>query len=182
MYDLSAINKKGAEMKDWFKKEIGSLRTGRATPALMENIFVDVYGSKSLVKQVASITVEDAKTLRITPWDVSLLKNIENALMNANFGSNPIVDKQSVSISLPQLTEERRKALVKIVNEKLEQAKISLKVERDELWRDIQEKERKGIITEDEKFRLKDKLQKELAKINDELTEIAVRKEEEIMS
>lgn len=180
-YDFSLIKSKGEEIKEWLKKEITSLRTGRATPALVENILTDVYGSKSPIKHIASISIEDARTLRITPWDASVLKNIEHALINSNLGINPIADKQSVRIFLPELTEERRKSLLKILNEKLEQSKISLKLQRDEIWKDIQAKERNGEISEDDKFRLKDELQKIIEEITEELIGIAKRKEEEII-
>lgn len=179
-YDFSLIKNKREEIKEWLKKEISTIRTGRVTPALVENILVDAYGSKIPLKHTASIAVEDAKTLRITPWDASVLKNIEHALVNSNLGTNPIADKQSVRISLPELTEERRKALIKVLSEKLEQSKVSLKLQRDEVWKDIQEKERNGEISEDDKFRLKEKLQEIVDQITEELTGMARHKEEEI--
>ena len=95
---------------------------------------------------MAAISVEDARTLRITPWDVSVIKNIESAISASNLGVQPIADKQSIRISVPGLTEERRKALVKTVSAKLEEARISMRQERDKVWKDIQEGERAGEI------------------------------------
>jgi ribosome recycling factor len=127
-----------------------------------------------LLKHLSTINVEDAKSLRITPWDASLIKNIEHAIIGSNVGVQVVSDKQSVRVTLPELTEERRKAIVKIVHEKLKESKISLKLERDETWKDIQEKEHKGEISEDDKYRLKDELQKITDEFSKELEEIAL--------
>lgn len=180
MYDFSEIKNKTEELKNRFKNEIVSLRTGRATPALVENILIDSYGVKTPLKHVAVINIDDARTLRIAPWDNSLLKNIESALGGSNLGSQPILDKQSVRVTLPELTEERRRALIKLLNEKIEEIKVFLRRERDDAWKDIQERERKGEIPEDDKFRLKDELQKIIERATEELEEIAKRKELEI--
>jgi ribosome recycling factor len=179
-YDFSKTKNKIEETKAFLKREISTLRTGRATPALVEDILVDSYGSKMPIKHVASISVDDAKTLRISPWDMSVIKNIEAAISASNLGVQPIADKQSIRITLPQLSEERRKALIKIVSEKHEESKISLRQERDETWKDIQEKEKKGEISEDEKFRFKDELQKMIDGANEELDAISSAKKEEI--
>ena len=180
MYDFTQTKKKGEEIKDWMKKESSTLRTGRATPALVENIPIDSYGSRVPLKHVASISVEDARTLRISPWDAGTLKNIEHAIISSNLGIQPIADKQSVRVTMPELTEERRRALIKILYDKLEEAKISLKLAREEAWKNIQEKERNGEIPEDDKFRLKDELQKIIDGISREIEEIARKKELEI--
>jgi ribosome recycling factor len=179
-YDFSQIKKKGGEIKEWMKKESFSLRTGRATPVLVENIPVDSYGARVPLKQVSSISVEDARTLRISPWDASMIKNIEHAIISSNLGIQPIADKQSVRVTMPELTEERRKSLIKILGEKMEEAKVSLKLGRDEVWKDIQKKEKDGEISEDDKFRLKDELQKIIDGFAGEMEEIAKRKEVEI--
>lgn len=179
-YDFSKIKIKTEEIKEHLKKEIFSLHSSRANPALVEDIMVDSYGTKMPIKHVATISVEDARTLRITPWDVSVLKNIEAAISASNIGSQPIADKQSIRIALPELSEERRKAIIKVLSEKLEEAKVSLRQERDEVWKDIQEKERQGEIPEDDKFRLKDEMQKIIDKTTEELEGITGRKKQEI--
>ena len=180
MYDFSQIKKRGEEIKEWFKKECAVLRTGRATPALVENILVESYGARTPLKNIASIGVEDAKTIRIAPWDASVLKDIERAISVSNLGVQPISDKDSVRVRLPDLTEERRGMLIKTLNAKLEEAKISLRKERDEVWRDIQEKERSGELTEDDKYAFKDDLQKIIDAISNDLEGAAKAKEEEI--
>ncbi|NOY35746.1 MAG: ribosome recycling factor [bacterium] len=182
MYDFSKIKNRGEEIKEWLKKEYSVLRTGMATPALVENLPVDSYGVKTPLKHIAAISVEDARTIRISPWDASSLKDIEKAIAVSNLGVQPIADKETIRVALPELTEERRKSLVKILNEKLEEAKISLRQERDEIWKDIQEKERAGEITEDDKYRFKDDLQEIVDGIVKDLEAAAKRKEEEIKS
>ena len=181
-YDFSKIKNEGERVRERFKQEMAALRTGRASPALVENLLVESYGEKTPLKHIASITAEDAKTLRISPWDASALKDIESAISNSNLGVQPIADKQSVRVSLPGLTEDRRKALVKTLSAKQEEAKISLRQSRDHVWKDIQEKEKNGEIPEDYKFRFKDELQKMVDKISDDLEEMAKKKEQEIMS
>jgi len=181
-YDFSKIKNGGIRITERFKQELGALRTGRANPSMVENILVESYGSKTPMKHIGNITVEDPKTLRITPWDASMLKNIESAISASSLGVAPIADKQSVRVSMPALTEDRRKVLAKTLSAKMEESKISLRQERDHIWKDIQEKERSGEIPEDYKFRFKDELQKIVDKISGDLEEMAKRKEQEIMS
>jgi len=182
MYDFSRIKNRGEEIKEWLKKEYSALRTGRATPALVENLPVDSYGVRTPLRHLAAISVEDARTIRISPWDTSSLKDIEKAIAVSNLGVQPVADKETIRVVLPELTEERRKSLVKILNEKLEEAKISLRQERDEVWKDIQEKERAGEITKDDKYRFKDDLQDIVDGITKDLETTANRKGEEIKS
>jgi ribosome recycling factor len=181
-YDFSLFQKRAVEIIGWFKEEIALLRTGRASPALVENINVESYGAKTPLKHVAAISVEDARTLRIQPWDSALLEPIEKAIRSSELGLQPVVDKQSVRLILPELTQERRSALVKILGEKLENAKVSLRQLRDEIWRDIQDKERQKEISEDDKFRFKDDLQKKMDDFSKELEDLAEKKRKEISS
>ncbi|HEY4510416.1 MAG TPA: ribosome recycling factor [Candidatus Paceibacterota bacterium] len=179
-YDFKSLEAKGGEMKLWLVNEFGVLRTGRATPAILDSILVDSYGVKTPLKHVASISIDDPKTLRVTPWDASILKSIETAISLSNIGVQPIADKNSVRIRLPDLTEERRKMLLKVVSEKLEDAKVSLRKERDEVWKNIQEGEKEGKISEDDKFRFKDELQKIIDKLTAELHDLSEKKKLEI--
>jgi len=179
-YDFSKIKTKAEEVKEHLRREFFSLHGSRANPALIENIIVHSYGTKLPIKHVATISVEDARTLRITPWDTAVLKNIETAISTSNLGCQPIADKQSVRIVLPELSEERRKSIIKILSEKLEEARVVLRQERDEVWKNIQEKEREGKIPEDDKFRFKEELQKIIDKATEEMEEIAGRKKQEV--
>lgn len=182
VYDLSPIKKKLPEIEDWLKKELSLLRTGRASPALLDNINVDYYGAKQPLKHVGAISTEDARTLRIRPWDISLIRQIEQEIRNSSLGLSAIAEKDSVRVIFPELTQERRKALIKAVSEKLEQARISLRKIRDEYWRDIQDKEREGKISEDDKYRLKDDLQELVDATMKNLEQMSETKEKEIQS
>ncbi|MFH0803769.1 MAG: ribosome recycling factor [Candidatus Tagabacteria bacterium] len=181
-YDLSPVKKKLPEIKEWLKKELSLLRTGRASPALLDNIVVDYYGAKQPLKHLGAISAEDARTLRIKPWDASLISQIDQAIRTVGMGLQAIAEKDSLRIIFPELTQERRKALLKVISEKLEEARISIRKIRDEHWRDIQNKEREGKIPEDEKFRLKDNLQELIDKIQKELEEMVSAKEKEIQN
>lgn len=179
-YDFSSLEKGLDEAKEWLKKELSLLRTGRASPTLLDNISVDYYGAKTPLKHIGTITTEDARTLRFKPWDVSMIHQIEQEIRYSNLRLQAIADKDSLRIIFPELTQERRKALLKVVSEKLEDARISMRQIRDEYWKDIQDKEREGKLTEDDKYRLKDDLQKIIDKTAKVLEEIAFSKEKEI--
>lgn len=179
-YDLKSIKDKIEETKNWLSREYSGIRTGRATPVLLDSIMVDVYGSKTPIKHVATITTEDAKTLRVVPWDKSHIGPLESAIGQANLGVSTAPDDSGVRVIFPDLTQERRGSLIKLTNEKLEDAKISLRKEREHLWSDIQDKERKGEISEDDKFRLKEELQKILDDAIDGLEKMKEHKEGEI--
>lgn len=179
-YDFSKFNKKADETEEWFKNEISLLRTGRATPALIENIKVDYYGAKNPLKGIASISVEDARTLKVKPWDTEVILPIEQAIRASNLGIQGITEKDVVRVIFPELTEERRKALLKVLSEKLEESKISLRKERESIWRDVQDKEKNGEISEDDKFHLKDELQKLVDQLTKKLEGLTSAKEKEL--
>ncbi|MEK7646943.1 MAG: ribosome recycling factor [Patescibacteria group bacterium] len=179
-YDFLNFEQEIKKAVEWFTHEIMSLRTGRANPALVEDLEIESYGSKMPLKHMAAISVEDARTLSIKPWDKSNIQPIESAVRSSNLGIQPIVDKDIVRIILPELTAERRTTLKKMLKEKLEQAKVSARRARDDAWNDIQEKEREGGISEDDKFRLKDALQNKIDEAYKKLEEISAKKEIEI--
>jgi ribosome recycling factor len=181
-YDFSRTKNRIEEVEDWFKNEISLLRTGRASPALVENIQVDYYGTKSPLKSIASISVEDARTLAIKPWDKEAILPIQQAVGGSELGVQAVPEKDVLRIIFPELTEERRESLLKLLKDKLEEARISLRREREEVWRDIQDKEKEKEISEDDKFRLKDELQELVDGGVKKLEEIASRKEKEVKS
>ena len=182
-YDFSKFKKNSGETIEWLKKEYLGIRTGRATPTLLDNIDVESYGARQPIKHVASIGIEDPKTLKVVPWDKSLVKNIESALRAGNLGVSVAVDDTGgIRVGFPELTEETRKSIVKVVKELLEEARISLRKERERIWNDIAEKEKNGAVSEDEKFRAKDELQKLVDDTNKALEEVAGKKEKEIMT
>lgn len=180
-YDLSGFGKKTEKVISWFQNEASLVRTGRASSAIIENIPVDYYGTKRPLKSVASIGSIDARTLSVKPWDTDSILPIQQAVAGANLGMQAIPDKDIVRVVFPELNAERRASLLKILKDKSEEARVSLRRERDEVWRDIQDKERKGEMPEDDKFRLKDELQKIIDRANDKIQEIFDRKEKEVL-
>lgn len=173
--------KNGVEkIKEWLGGEISSLRVGRATPAIVENVLIDCYGTKTPLKQVASISAPEPRILVIEPWDKSILSPIEKAILSSNLGLNPIVDKNLIRITIPPLTEERRDSLIKILNIKLEEAKIKVRTCRDEAVKEISELFGGKKITEDERFKMREKVQKIVEEINMVLESLTKTKEKEI--
>lgn len=179
-YDFKPLDAKLAASKEWLSKEYRGLRTGRATPAILDGIMVSAYGSQMPLKQVGNVSVEDARTLRVSAFDASILKDIERSITAANLGVGTTSDGSSVRVAFPELTSERREQLVKFAKQKLEEARTSVRQARDESWKEIQEREREGTLTEDDKFTLKDELQKRIDKINDDLEQSFKAKEGEL--
>lgn len=162
--------------------EFLQVQTGRASPAVLDSIMVESYGTRQPLKNVGSISIEDPKTLRIAPWDKSQIKDIEKSIIASNLGISVVVDDLGLRIIFPMLTTETRGNLVKVLKDKLEEARISLRKEREGVWNDIQAKETEGSITEDDKFRAKDELQKIIDETNKNLELLFEKKEKEVMS
>ena len=181
MYDFSNFESKISEIKKWLQDELKSIRTGRATPAILDSVKAENYGVLVPINNMANISVEDARTLRVVPYDNSQLSNIEKAITEANLGLSVIVDDTGLRLIFPELTKERRQELVKLAKDKLEEARIAVRRERDEVWSDIQEKEQNGEITEDDKYRNKEKMEEIVKKAYEELEEIFKDKEKAIM-
>ena len=167
---------------EFFKEEIGKIRTGRANPAMVEHLMVDYYGTKSPLKQVASINVPEPRLITIQPWDKDSLVSIEAAIRESDLGFNPANDGQVIRLNIPPLTEERRNELVKVLNQRTEDAKIAVRNIREELWKEIQNIEKEGKISEDDKFKGKEKLQEMIDEYNKKIEEIREKKEKEIMT
>jgi ribosome recycling factor len=180
-YNFSLFKDQIRGVEEWLKKEFSSIRTGRATLAILDAVSVDSYGSRMHINQLAGISVEDPKTIRISPWDMSQAKNIEKAILDSNLGLSVSTDEKGLRAIFPELTSERRVSLSKLAKQKHEEARINLRQEREKVWGDIQAKEKAGTIAEDEKFRLKDEMQKMVDDANKALDELADRKEKEIL-
>ncbi|PIT96912.1 ribosome recycling factor [Candidatus Campbellbacteria bacterium CG10_big_fil_rev_8_21_14_0_10_35_52] len=180
MYNFLHLKQKIKDIREHLKSELSSIRTGRATPALLDSIRVDSYGSKMPINQIAAISMEDARTLRISPYDISQIVEIEKAITNSNLGVSVLVDKKGIRIFFPELTEEVRQTLAKLVKEKIEKARIVLRRERDNTWADIQKKEKNKEISGDDKFRYKEEMQKIIDDENKNFEIVAEKKEREI--
>ncbi len=179
-YDFSSFKEKLEGIQEWLSTEYTSVRTGRATPAILDSIYLDSYGTRTPIKHVASISIEDARTIRVAPWDKGQVKGIEKAIGEANLGLSVSSDSMGVRVFFPELTAERRAALLKVTREKLEHARVSVRAERDDVWSEIQTLEKEGEIPEDEKFSLKEEMQKFVDQANAKLEEMSERKGKEI--
>lgn len=179
-YDFKPLEKKIAEITERLSRELSAVRTGRAAPSILDGVMVESYGSRMPINQLATISVEDARVLRITPWDASQAKEIEKAITLANLGLSVSADEKGVRVFFPELTSERRATLIKVAKEKVEDARTSVRSARDEVWSDIQKKERDGEIPEDDKFRFKDEMQKRIDAANAAFDDALARKEKEI--
>lgn len=179
-YDFKPFDARIQEIEAHVLRELGGIRTGRAAVGILDTVQVEAYGSRMPINQVANIAIEDARTLRVAPWDASQVKEIEKAIGQANLGLSLAVDEKGVRVVFPELTSERRTSLIKLAKERIEESRAALRVARDEVWSDIQQQERDGDISEDEKFRFKDEMQKKVDAANARFDEALARKEKEI--
>lgn len=170
-----------ASALDFFKKEVGTLRTGRANPAVLDNIQVEAYGTMNPVNAVGNIAVSDARSIIIVPWDKAVAKAIEKAIVDAGLGLGVANEGDRIRLTVPPLTEENRKVLVKTLNEKMEKTRIILRQAREGAKNLIEKAFADKEISEDDKFRFIKELDEFSAKKNDELKDIRDRKETDIM-
>ncbi len=180
--DIEKYRSNFNEIIEKCKNDISVIRAARATPILVENILIEVYGTKTPLQQLANINIPDPKTILISPWDKNIVKNIEDAIRNSDLNLNPVNEGDKIRLVLPQLTEERRLELVKTLKQKLEQYRIRLRQLRDQIKEEIIDMEKQKQISEDEKYRLLEKLDKMTSEFNDKIKEIGEDKEKEIMT
>ena len=179
-HDFSKLKAGIKSVEEWLQSEFQSLRTGRASPALLDGVSVDVYGSMMKLSQVASINVEDARSIYISPWDKDQLKPIEKAIAVADLGVGVGSDAIGVRVTFPELTTERRQQLMKLVRSKLEEARVSLKGERTKAMEEIESMEKNDELSEDDTRRAKDEVQKMIEATNKSLEAAAEKKEKEL--
>lgn len=165
-----------------FHHELSSVRTGRANPALLSTVMVDSYGTKTPLQQVASVTVSDAKTLTISPWDKSQLQEIEKGIIAANLGFMPGNDGNVIRINLPPLTEDRRKEMVKLVGQMAESARIGVRQVREDIMKELKRGESEGDITKDDLVHEQKKLQDMVDSYNSQIKTGSEDKEQELMT
>ncbi len=170
------------QVVEFFRSDLNGLRTGRANAAMVEDIPVEAYGGMMTVKGVGSILVPDAKTIIVEPWDKALTKEIEKALRQAPIGVNPVVDGARIRLSLPPMTEEGRREMVKIVGKKAEEAHIGVRGVRERAKDELNRMEKEKEITEDERFRLQETLETIVKIWNDKIRDISAEKEQEILT
>ncbi len=180
-YDFSAFKKQMTTVEEWMKKEFQQIRTGQASPSILDSVKVESYGAPTNIQSVAAVTIEGARTIRITPWDKSQTKEIEKAISVANLGLSVVVDDQGLRVNFPELTAERRVQIAKLAKEKLEEAKKQVRQHRDVVVRDLQTKEKDGKMGKDDAFRGTKDAQKIVDDCNKKLEADFAKKEKEIV-
>lgn len=175
-YNTQSFKTELKKIEEWLSKEYSQVHTGRATPIVLDSIMIESYGSYMPIKNVAGVTIEDTKTLRVAPWDKNQIKGIESAINASNLGLSVVSDSDGVRVIFPMLTTENRAKLVKVLKEKLEDARISVRKERQIEIDKIED------LSEDDKKRAKDDIQKVVDESNNNLEVIFAKKETDLMN
>ena len=165
----------------YLEREMTKIRTGRASPSLVGDIVVECFGEKFPLKQLAAISLSGSKQIVIQPWDKSYIEGIEKAVSQSGLNFSPVVDKDVIRVTLPPLSEEYRKDLLRMLSEKQEEVRQSIRRHREKAWDEIQQRFKNGEIREDDKFKAKDELQELIDKYNEKVEEIGERKKKEIL-
>lgn len=181
-YNFKNFDTRSGEIVDWLVREFSGIRTGRATPMLLDLIHVESYGTRVPLNQVGSVNVEDPRTLRISVWDQSQIRAVEKAISEANLGISVVVDGAGLRVIFPELTGERRVQLIKLAKAKLEEARVSIRGARDDTMKEIDVLHKSGGMSEDERFTTKEELQKRVDAKNTALQSVYETKEKEIES
>lgn len=177
-YSFTDFSSKGKEIVEWLKREYTGISTGRATPAILDLVSVESFGARTAIPHIASVTIEDPRTLRVAPWDKSQVKVIEKGLADADLGLSVSVDDGGLRIFFPQLTTERRAQLVKVLKDRLEDARVKVRMLRQETQKDIEAES----LPEDDAKRAGDELQKKVDEYNSLLEDVFTKKEAEVMN
>ncbi|MCA1765698.1 MAG: ribosome recycling factor [Desulfobulbaceae bacterium] len=178
---LKEMTEKMESSLDAYKRELAKIRTGRASTSLLEGLKVEAYGAKMPINQVATITIPESRLIQIQAWDSQLLGPIEKAIQKANLGLNPINDGKVLRIAIPQLTEERRKQLVKQVKKITEEYRVAIRNSRRDAIDTLKKQKNSKEITEDELFTFQEDAQKDTDKFISSIDELMAEKEKEVM-
>lgn len=177
---MEELQKKLDAAGEWLRGEYVAVRTGQANPSLLDSVKVDSYGAKVAINQVGSVGIEDARTLRISPWDSDSIAAIERAILDADLGVGVVTDSQGLRVTFPELTGERRAQLLKLAKQKLEEARVRVRSARDERMKTIEARNKAKEIGDDEARREKEQVQKQIDEANKKLEALYDRKEQEI--
>ena len=178
---LNKIKPKMDKVIEALQDEFRTLHTGKASAALVEGVLIDYYGTKTPLKQMAQISTPQANQIVIVPFDKNALKDIETSIRNSELNLNPIGESNQIRLILPPFSEERRIELTKVIHTKAEQCRITIRNIRRNTWDEIQELQKNGKITEDDKYTGQDELKKMIDEYNKQIEELAQKKESEIM-
>lgn len=178
---LAETERKMARSIDALRRDLNTLRTGRATPSLIEDVSIDYYGSPTPLKQIASISAPDARAILVQPWDKQSLRDIERGLLKSEMGFNPSNDGNNITVPIPPLTQERRQELVRLLKRKLEDGKVSVRNVRRDGQDTLRKMERDKVISQDQNRRAQDQLQKATDSHTKQIDQVGSEKEAEIM-
>ncbi|MBP9749265.1 MAG: ribosome recycling factor [Candidatus Pacebacteria bacterium] len=180
MYNFTTLQQSLKAVQEHYRQELATIRTGQAAPSILDRVRVDAYGTKVPIQQVGSIMIEDARTLRVTTWDREQVRMLEAAIREADLGVSVSADEKGVRVCFPELTSDRRAQLSKLARSKLEEARTGVRQARDHAWQEIQKMEKDKLLSEDEKFRGKEEMERRVREANDELESMVRIKEEEL--
>lgn len=180
-YDFSNVQKQKETIIEWLKAEYRSIQTGRATPQVLDLVHIDMYGTRTPVAHVGSITIEDPRTIRVAPWDKTVVSAIEKAINEADLGLSVSSDSEGLRVHFPALTTETRTKLVKLLKDRLEDARVRVRALREDTNKDIDAREKDGEYGEDDKRKYREDMQKRVDGANTELEELFQKKEREVM-
>jgi ribosome recycling factor len=179
--DIESFKTDIGKCLDHIKEDLSQIRTGRATPELVEEVLINAYETTSPLKNLATISAVDAKTINIQPWDKTILESIAKGISSANLGFSPITEGDRVLVKIPDLTEERRLEYVKVMKERIEDGRVAVRQVRQRYMKEIDEAQRGGF-SEDEADRLRDEIEKVVKEANQQIEDIRNAKEEELLT
>jgi ribosome recycling factor len=180
-YTFTTVQADKAKILEWLAGEYRSIQTGRATPQVLDLVHIDMYGSRTAVAHAASVTIEDPRTIRVAPWDKTVIRDIEKAINDADLGLSVSSDDQGLRVHFPALTTETRQKLVKLLKDRLEDARVRVRALREETNKDIDAQSKEGAYGEDERMKYRDEMQKIVDLANAELEALFSKKEKEVM-
>jgi len=175
------LTPKLAKALEFLRSELANIHTGRASASMVDSILIEAYGTKQVIKQVANIMIPEPRQILIQPWDKAITGQIETAIRLANLGLSPVNTGDAIRVTIPELTEERRKDFTKIAHEKTEEARVSIRNSRAEAWNAVKKAKNDGEIGEDEMYRGEHLIQTEVDRYNKQVEELFLKKEKELM-
>lgn len=180
-YDFSSVITQKNTILDWLKSEYRSIQTGRATPQVLDLVHIDMYGARTQLAHAGSITIEDPRTIRVAPWDKSVIGQMEKAINDADLGLSVSSDAEGLRVHFPSLTTETRTKLVKLLKDRLEDARVRVRALREETNKAIDAEAKSGAYGEDEQRKYREEMQKIVDTANAELEALFTGKEREVM-
>jgi len=180
-YDFSSTTTQKNTIIEWLKSEYRSIQTGRATPQVLDLVHIDMYGARTQLAHAAGITIEDPRTIRVAPWDKSIIGQMEKAINDADLGLSVSSDGEGLRVHFPSLTTETRQKLVKLLKDRLEDARVRVRALREETNKAIDAEAKDGAYGEDEQRKYREEMQKIVDTANQELEELFQKKEREVM-